>query len=511
VKRTTLLVLALVALLRPAVLAEVRGVPLPPAPVRVVVPDVAAFDSALTGAYRRAFLGAPEEDDPVTTAFRRTQVGSKLEDQWTKLASDLPWSWGDVLKLKPRTLGLSLLSVGSLEAVFVIDLPLATAAPLPAGTAKRTPTGAPYTLVTRGAGDAAEGDRRMGLAWAKAGGWLFLATSEKALLSALEEAQAGRAWTPPLPGIVAMELDTAALEKDRYFKREFLFGPPREGRVAAALRLEGGRLVEVREGRGEGKGPALVFDTPGAVSAAWEDDGASLWPALRAALIEPRPDLSATPVAPLRPLPGAGAERGEDRYLVDILKPPAGPDAAWEEGDLRLWRELRARHPLSGWGHRLGADGARVLVFAWPNELMEDLRRACRATLERRGGRVSEHDVGETHELRLGPGLPALAWRRVQDLVWIGPSAAALAHPPAARRDEEIVRWARLDLGSVRKDAARWARVEGPANPETVRPFSDRILGILGWMPSVRSLTLERRQGPAGWTERVEFGAQAPP
>ena len=36
---------------------EAAGLPLPPAPVRVLIPDVTAFDAALTGAYRQAFLG----------------------------------------------------------------------------------------------------------------------------------------------------------------------------------------------------------------------------------------------------------------------------------------------------------------------------------------------------------------------------------------------------------------------------------------------------------------------
>ena len=511
VMRSAFLLAALVTLGASAEPADGRGVPLPPAPVRVVIPDVPAFDAVLAGAYRRALLGAPDEDDPVTAAWRRTPVGTKLEDQWGKFAPDLPWNWADVLKLKPRTLGLSLFSAGSLEAVFVIDLPLAVAVPLPPGTAKQTAAGAPYSLVARGAGDSAEGDRRMGLAWARSAGWLFLATSEKALVAALDEAGAGREWKAPLSGLVAMELDVAALEKDRYFKREFLFGPSGEGRVAAALRTESGRLVEVRQGQGGSKEAAFVFETPGAFAAAWEAEGETLWPALRAALLEPWPDPSPTPVSPLGPLPPAGAARAEDRYLVDLQKPLAGPGAPWEEGDLRAWRELRAKEPLSGWGYRVAADGVRTLVFPWPARLLEDLGRACRATLERRGGRVSEQTVGEVHELRLGPGLPALAWKRVGDVVWLGPSAASVADAPAARRETDLVRWARLDLDVLRRDAARWERVEGPAAPETVRPFSDRILGLLGWMPATRSLSLERRQVPGGWTERVTFGARNPP
>ena len=51
-------------------------------------------------------------------------------------------------------------------------------------------------------------------------------------------------------------------------------------------------------------------------------------------------------------------------------------------------------------------------------------------------------------------------------------------------------------------------RGSGPAAPERVRPFSDRILGLLGWMPSVRTIAVERRQGDSGWTESVSFETQ---
>jgi hypothetical protein len=70
------------------------------------------------------------------------------------------------------------------------------------------------------------------------------------------------------------------------------------------------------------------------------------------------------------------------------------------------------------------------------------------------------------------------------------------------------VRWARLDLRAVRAQGDRWARAEGPAAPERVRPFSDRILGLLGWMPSTNTLALERRQTATGWSERLAFGAE---
>jgi hypothetical protein len=38
-----------------------------------------------------------------------------------------------------------------------------------------------------------------------------------------------------------------------------------------------------------------------------------------------------------------------------------------------------------------------------------------------------------------------------------------------------------------------------------VRPLSDQVLGLLGWMPSVRAIAVERRRTADGWEERVVF------
>jgi hypothetical protein len=141
---------------------------------------------------------------------------------------------------------------------------------------------------------------------------------------------------------------------------------------------------------------------------------------------------------------------------------------------------------------------------------MAELDAACRATLRRRGGPVSAQDVLGATELRLGPDLPALAWKRSGPYLWLGSSARALVDVPAARADADVVRWASVDLRAVRAEGARWARAEGPASPESVRPLSDRILGLLGWMPEVAALRVTRRRAPGGWAERVEFGPSAP-
>lgn len=504
--------LLVLVLLAPGAWAAEATVPLPPAPVRLVVPDVTAFDAALTGRFRRALLGQPEEGDPILAAWRRSPVGSKLEAQWAKLAGELPWTWDEVLRLKPRSLGLALLDVGALEAVMVVETPLATLpVTLPAGEGK-TRGGVAYQLVVRGAGDeGSDPGRRLGLAWTRSGGRLFLATSEHALVLALDEALAGRGIAPVLGGFASLELDLVALGKDRYFRREFLFGETSDqGRILAALRLEEGRVVEVREGKGEAGPPAMAFDAPRAAAAGWEPDGTRLWPALRGGLLEPIPSPSDRPAPPLLPLPPAARASAPDRYMVNMERPPVGPGAPWEEGELASWHALWAKRNVSGWGWTVGARGSRSIVFAWPAAQQEELERLCRATLERRAGPVTVVAVGDARELRVGPGLPALAISRTGEFVWIGPAAAELADARAPRPAPELVRWARVDLRAVRGEAARWEATEGPAAPERLRPLSDRVLGLLGWMPATTSLAVERRRSPGGWTERVVFGTDRP-
>ncbi len=484
------------------------GLPLPAAPIRLVIPDPAAFDAALTGAYRRALTGEADEDDPVVSGWRQSRVGAKLEAQWSKLSGELPWSWTQIRALKPRAVGLALLDVGHLEAVLVVETPLAVLPVAPPAGASKTHAGLTYHLVARGAADAApDPDRRAGLAWARSAGRLLLATSERALLLALDESLAGRGFAAPLAGLVSLDLDMDALGKDRYFRREFVMGgAPETGHIRAALRLEAGGLVEVREGAGGELSAGYVFDAPNAAAAGWEPDGSGLFPALRAALLEPVPVLSERPVASIVPLPSA-RRAAEDRYLVSLETPLVVAGAApTEAGELGLWRALFER-PVGGWGWVIGADGTRRIVFEWPEARQDELERLCRATTERRAGRAGLASVKDAREVRVGPGLPALAFRRTGAFVWVGPSARELAGVSAPRLSADLVRWARLDLDAVRSEGARWPKAEGPASPESVRPFSDRVLGLLGWMPATHSLAVERRKTAEGWSERVVFGA----
>jgi len=432
--------------------------PLPEAPLRLAIEDAAAFDSALSGEFRAFLSGAPRDGEPVTAAWRKSRVGSKLEDQWRLLGRDLPWTWTRIARLRPRRLGLALLQAGHLEAVLAVDTPLARLPfPLPRGAA-RSHQGAGYTLVARGAGDGGgDPDRRMGLAWARRGSWLILATSERAMRLALEAAQAGSGMEPGLPGLASMELDLDALRKDRYFRREFPFAPgPETGLVRAALRQEPSGLVELRTGAPEPRGGAYRFDPAPFAAAGWEA-GPGFWAAFRRGLLEPVPAPEDLPGPAPGPLPDAVAAQ-PGTYAVDFTRPRSAAAHPGEEADLGPWRALLARQDVAGWGYSVSAGGVRRMAFPWPAGLDDAFLECCRATAERRAGRATVVQVDAAREIRVGPGLPALALLRAGPLLWAAPSAADLKDLPEAAPDPALVRWGRVDLRAVRAQAPRWAR-----------------------------------------------------
>lgn len=492
--------------------------PLPDAPLELVIPDVSAFDAALGGAFRAVLTGTVPESDPAAAAWRQTQVGAKLVAQWEKLEGELPWTWNQIVALEARSLGLAVLDVGHLETVVAIATPLAALpTPLAKGEAKNH-GGVAYQVVAAGAGDAGaagagegateeDGERRMGLAWARVGEWLLIATSERALVAALDTHASGHGVALPMAGLVSMELDLDRLRKDRYFKREFPFDPgPESGRTRAALRRDGERFVEVREGVHETRKPGYDFDAGGnAALAGWEADGERLFVALRSGILEPVPDPSATPRASLGMLPAATLDKNDDRYLVSFVKPLAKPGApTTDAGELADWAAWLDKNPASGWAFVVDRDGTRRIGVPWPAARDEELLALCRATAVRRAGRVEVASLGDAREVRAGADLPMVAIRRVGELVWIGPSAKALAAAPAAVRSPDRVRWARLDLREVRAQCPRWEKAEGPAAPEQVRALSDRIAGMLRWIPRVGSAAVERRLAANGaWTETV--------
>jgi len=488
--------------------------PLPDAPLRMVIPDAKAFEASLTGSYRSFLEAKPKPGDPVVAAWRKSRVGSKLEDQWSKFSESLGLDWTQIQKLQPRSMALAILQVGHLEAVLVIDTPLAQVPfKLPEGES-RTQGGIPYAFVKAGAADASEDpDSRMGLAWARMGSQLILATSERALKLAIQEAQAGRGFKPPLPGLISMELDLDALRKDRYFKREFLFAEgPEKGRIHTALRQENGHLIEIREGLGAGKDEirsgVFRFEAPGAATCGWEPEGKVFWPTFRRALLDPVPAPSDTPQPTIQSLPAAG-QGSTDRYAVNFTHGRPAAAGAWEAGDLAPWQVLLAAHPIKSWGYwvdeRSSHPSSRRMVFPWPKEQDTAFLECCRATAARRSNLATVSTLGEIKEIRVGPGLPALALRRTGNFLWVASAARDLEQVPTPSPEADLVRWASLDLDAVRREGPRWEKVEGPARPEQVRPLSDRVMGLLGWMPQTHSLHLERRKTPQGWREVLRF------
>ena len=482
--------------------------PLPEAPVVLVSADPSAFDRALSGELRKALTGSLGAEEPVSKGLRQTRVGVKLDEQWALLAADLPLSWSEISAMKPTALGLALLSAGDLEAVLAVRTPLAQLpVTLPAGEA-RSRNGVAYAFVSRGAGDERTLDRRMGLAWARVDGTLLLATSERALLLALDRAAARQGYTSFLPGLVSARLDLASLRKDRYFRREFLFAEGLEGTesgvLLCALREENGRLVEVREGQAPQAPAAPSWSVEGrrVASAGWET-GAKRFPsALRRGLLEPVPVPAERPVGSLAPLPDPNAAQGE-RYLVDLTRPvPAAGDG--DPAELPRWAAFLEGLKLEGWGWEVGADGSRRLLAKIPPARQAELVELAKSTLTRRTGAAT----ASAESLTVGPDLPGLAWARRGEWLWLASSAGQLADVPTPAASAGLVRWSRLDLDAVRAEKGPWRDAEGAAYEGRVRPFSDRILGLLGWAPKTTSVSVERRQEGDRFRERVVFASR---
>ncbi|MBK9372964.1 MAG: hypothetical protein IPN03_04370 [Holophagales bacterium] len=482
--------------------------PLPEAPVVLFSSDPAALDRVLAGGLRAALSGKAGAEDPVMKGLRQTRVGAKLDEQWALFAADLPLSWTEIAAMKPTALGLALLSAGNLEAVLAIRTPLAQLpVTLPAGEA-RSRAGVTYAVVARGAGDERTLDRRIGLAWARVDGTLLLATSERALLLALDRAAAKQGYAAFLPGLLSARLDLTALRGDRYFRREFLFAEGLEGSesgiLLCALREENGRLVEVREGEAAA-GPAAArwsLDGRRVAAAGWETSGRRFPSALRRGLLEPVPSPASRPGLALKPLPDPNAAQGE-RYLVDLTKPiPASGEG--DAAELPRWAAFLDGLPVEGWGWEAGADGSRRVLLRVPPAKEDELVDLAKATLTRRAGAA----IPAPSRLDVGPALPGLAWARRGDWLWLAASESHLAGVPAPAQEPGLVRWSRLDLDAVRAEKGPWRDAEGASFEGRVRPFSDRILGLLGWAPKTTSVTVERRQEGSRFRERVVFASK---
>lgn len=494
-----------------ATAATAPPLPLPDAPVLVVIPSPAAFGAALGGGLKGALEGTLAEGDPVLAAWRRTRVGAKLGGQWEAFGKDLPLTWKEISALRPSAVGLSLLSAGSLEAVLAIRT-AAAALPLklPAGS-PREHRGIPYRLVAPGAGDGRKDDRRMGLAWANARGVLLVATSERALQLSLDRLVAGTGPAPLPDGLVSMRLDLDALRKDRYFRREFPWdgtAVPTAGILRCALRIEGKDLVEVREGSGPAISPAPRWPLAGrgTTASGWEPGAERLAAALRLGTVAPWPGSGPPRPPAAAPLPSAAI--ADQRYLVDLRQPGPAEGPAGEDPDAAAWRSLVAGLAPPGWGWETGERGAVRVVFKAPPSFEPLLAARIEATLERTAGGARRVASPGGSAWSVGPGLAVVSVLRRGEWLWVGnPLPPDLPEPAES---PGLVRWARFERAALEAEAPAWKEAEGPFSPEKTRPFSDRILGLASWAPRVGALSVERRSGPnETFTERVVFEAMA--
>ena len=498
-----------------------KGLPLPKAMIRLSISDVPAFDRALGGGFRNALQGTLPAEDGVAAGFRQSQVGAKLIDQWERFDGDAGLSFRTIVDLQTTALALAVLNIGHMEMVLVLETPAAALPDLLEEGTSRIASGRTYHLIRTGAADeGADGETRMGLAWAKDKGLVVLTTSERAMKLALEAIARGERFTPTLTGLTSLELDMAALHSDLYFKRDFFFdtladSAETRGILKAALRLEANRLVEVREGTiaTSGSSKGATFEAPGALASGWINDGSRILAELRRGVLEPLPSPSMTPRLSVAPLPSAKSATAEDRYAVNIESAvaPAGGSLA-ESAEIEQWTALLASQNVAGFGYVTTKARSRLIAIPWPKERDADFSGLIEATLTRRGARLSPVSAGggEVREYRFGPNLPALAFRRAGDFLWIGRSPAEVRTAPAIAWNDALARFSKLDLTAVRGEARRWQSVEGPRSSESARPFSDRVLGLLGWMPTIRTFEVERRVTGSTFTERVTFGFPAP-
>ena len=472
---------------------------LPAAPVRVIINDARAFDAALGGRFRAALTGNLPDGDPVAAAWRQTTVGSKLAQQWELLSDDVSLTWSEIMLLHPRKVGLALLDAGDLEAVLVVETDATNLLPLPVGQTF-TRGDVEVHLVREGAGDGDRGgERRLGLAWARRPGQLLVASSLRALDLTLGAGPDDDAVM--LPGLVSVALDMDRLRDDFYFKREFIGAANASGVIRAALIVRDGDLVEIRQGTEEqGADAAAVFVIGDAAAAGWvNDDG--LWRALHAGLLEP---VSGPPLRPLPsvvPLPSV-SESQVDPYLVNFEKHSVATGAAMgEEGELADWQRLLRSHAVEGWGYAVSSDQARAIVFEWPASAQREFEDLCYRTLLRRSGGVSIVRNDDVVVYRVGPALTTIALRRVGDYLWVGNSEELVRAAPEPETEADLVRWASLDLDAVRS-------LEDAIGRYGTRPITDRIFGLLDWLPVTSRIEVKRSRTGHGWRESVVFATE---
>ena len=505
----------------PAVAAPVvstpatKRLPLPKAMIRLSIPDLRAFDGGLGGGFEKALHGTLPADDGVALGFSQSQVGTKLQDQWSRFQGENVLSLQTLLDLQVSSLALAVLNVGHLEMALVAKTPLSALPDLFEAGTSRIDHGLTYHLVRTGAADeGANPDTRMGLAWSLENGVLVVSTSERAMKLALAAVSSNERFSPKLDGLASLELDMDALRKDLYFKREFLFGSlatfdDSRGPIGAALRVEAGRFVEVREGALSTLGArGATFEAGDALSSGFVPDRSSLLSELRRGILEPIPEPGLLPLLGVAPLPPGRAQSAEDRYATNIEIPLPENGTLAEGGEIEAWKALLSSEPVAGFGYVITRSHSRLLAIPWPEARDREFDALIAATLSRRGARLApEKPASDGREYVFGPGLKALSWRRAGDFIWLAPSLADLVNPPKITWSSDVLRFAKINLGAVREEGNRWRKIEGPRADDAARPLSDRVLGLLGWMPSVRTLEVERRAAGSNFSERVVFSS----
>ena len=490
----------------PPVTAAEAPLPLPPAPVRLVIPDVPAFDLALTGVVpprprRTAGGGRPARRHLATHAGRqqaRSAMGGALAGPALELVADPPPETA-LPRSRPsrsrRARGRSRSRHRARGAA--VD---------PAGRDREEPR-------RRGdeRGRAGSGRRPSGRPPPGPG----LGPPRPAPAHRHERAGAparpgrglaGRGVMSFLPGLASLELDTDALAKDRYFRREFLFGESAMGRVRAALRQEGGRLLEVREGAGTPAGPRSSSRPRMRSAAGWETDGSRLFPGAPVGPPGDDPESVGTAGASAR-RPARDARRDGRPLPRGPPETGAGTEPRWEEGELALLRTLVIAALRAGAGasrSRRAASG--LYVFAWPappsRTTWSARRRKPGATRRAHHGDHGGRHPGDTPGP--GPRRPrAAASRRLRVDRLVGARARGGWRAPGrgSRRAVGAGRPARGPRRS-RSLGARGGTGRAGAGPSLLRPRA-RPAGL-----DARRRERSRSSGVVrdkGWSERVVF------
>jgi hypothetical protein len=172
------------------------------------------------------------------------------------------------------------------------------------------------------------------------------------------------------------------------------------------------------------------------------------------------------------------------------------------EGEIPKWKELIASAASGGFGWEMTRDGFPRLLLRQPASFDKGFLELSSQTLKRRSGMAPKDDAGV---LRVGPGLSGIAYRRKGGWLWIGVRGEDLADCPEPVASNDVVRWGFLDITDVSLEKEAWRRAEGAFSPDYTRPFSDRILGLLGWAPSLQTITSERKRSADRFSERVTF------